>query len=283
MRDRLRQGKSRRGTYVAVGMLAACGALAGVGAAGAAQQAADVTIGIAPGNKFDPNDPVTVPIHTGDTIVWDFDASAGVSHNVHATAGPPEDAGWATFSTDFQSSGEVRRTFNQRGTFTFVCQAHSGMSGTIEVTGDPVDPTPTPTATATATATATPTATATSTPSPSGNPPVDDHTSTPPPAGIARTDTIAPALSAVRLKALRRGARVTFKLSEPATVTLRFKKRASSKLVRTERLQGRAGTRTVTVKSARLKAGRYTVELQARDATGNSSSLLRSNLRIRLK
>jgi plastocyanin len=285
MRDRLRQGKSRRGTYVAVGMLAACGALAGVGAAGAAQQADDVTIGIAPGNKFDPNDPVPVPIDTGDTIVWNFDASAGVSHNVHATSGPPEDADWATFSTDFKSSGEVRRTFNQPGTFTFVCQAHIGMSGTIEVKGDPVDPTPTPTPTpsATATATVTPTATATSTPSPSGNPPVDDHTSTPPPAGTARTDTIAPALSAVRLKALRRGARVTFTLSESATVTLRFKKRASSKVVRTERLQARRGTRTVTVKSARLKAGRYKVELQARDATGNSSSLLRSNLRIRLK
>ena len=37
------------------------------------------------------------------------------------------------------------------------------------------------------------------------------------------------------------------------------------------------------VRSARLTHGRYTVELRARDATGNSSSLLRSDLRIRRK
>jgi hypothetical protein len=76
---------------------------------------------------------------------------------------------------------------------------------------------------------------------------------------------------------------VTFKLSEPATVTLRFKNRRTSKVVRTVRMQARPGTRTVTVHSARLKRGRYTVELQARDATGNTSSALRSNLRIRRK
>jgi len=284
MMDRLRQVRRRRGVYAAVATLASCGVLAGVGAAGAAQQAADVTIGIAPGNRFDPNDPTVVPINTGDTIVWNFDASAGVSHNVMATSGPPEDAEWATFATVFKSSGEVRRTFNQPGTFTFLCQAHTGMSGTIQVTGSPVTPTPTASPTEAPTTSPTPQPTATPTPSPSGTtPPVDDHTQTPAPAGTASVDRTAPALSAVRLKALRRGARVTFKLSEPATVTLRFKRRGSSKVVRTVRLQARPGTRTVDVRSSRLKRGRYTVELQARDATGNSSSPLRSDLRIRRK
>jgi plastocyanin len=289
MRDRLRQGKSRRGTYVAVGMLAGCGALAGVGAAGAAQQATDATVA-AVDTRFDPD---TVSIETGDKVTWTVNGSQ--PHNIkggcppgeeECIPGPAEDLAWTSYATPLVFTGTYERTFNKPGIYRYYCQAHTAqMQGTIEVTGDPVDPTPTPTATATATATATvtPTATATSTPSPSGNPPVDDHTSTPPPAGTARTDTIKPALSAVRLKALRRGARVTFRLSESATVTLRFKKRASSKVVRTERLQARPGTRTVTVKSARLKPGRYKVELQARDATGNSSSLLRSNLRIRLK
>jgi plastocyanin len=288
MMHRLGQVRRRRGVYAAVGMLAACGALAGVGAAGAAQQATDVTIGIAPGNKFDPNDPTVVPIATGDTIVWNFDASAGVSHNVKATGGPPEDADWATFVTTFRSSGEVRRTFTQPGTYTFLCQAHTGMSGTIEVTGPAVTPTPTPTPTGTPTTTPTPQPTATPTPTPTPGPsgttpPMDDHTTTPAPVNIASADSTAPALSALRLKALRRGARVTFKLSEPATVTLRFKKRGTSKVVRTVRLQARPGTRTLSVHSARLKRGRYTVELQARDATGNTSSALRSNLRIRRK
>jgi plastocyanin len=282
MRDRLRQGKSRRGTYVAVGMLAACGALAGVGAAGAAQQATSATVA-AVDTRFDPD---TVSIETGDKVTWNI--SGLQPHNIKGGCppgeegcmpGPAEDPDWTSYVTPLVMSGTYERTFNEPGTYRYYCQAHTAqMQGTIKVTGDPVDPTPTPTATATATVT--PTATATPTPSPSGNPPVDDHTSTPPPAGAARTDTIAPALSAVRLKALRHGARVTFRLSESATVTLRIKKAKSGKVVRTLRLQARAGTRSVSVHSQRLKRGRYTVELRARDATGNRSSPQRSNLRI---
>ena len=38
------------------------------------------------------------------------------------------------------------------------------------------------------------------------------------------------------------------------------------------RVQAPAGTRTVDVRSSKLKKGRYTVEIAARDAFGNSST-----------
>ena len=69
----------------------------------------------------------------------------------------PQPPGWA---------GECR--FNTPGTYTFYCEAHPQMVGTVEVVaGTPTaTPTPTPTATPTPTPTATPTATPTPTPTP---------------------------------------------------------------------------------------------------------------------
>ena len=272
MRHRLRQVKSRR-TCAAGGVLATCGVLAAVGAAGAAQEA-EVTVGVGPGNVFDPNAPAVVDVDTGDTVVWEFSGANGTAHNVKADTGPPEDPTWAAFVTEFKTEGEVSRFFGQPGTYTFLCQAHPGMAGILEVTGEPVDPEPTVSPSPSPSPSLSPSPSATPAPAP------DDHTSTPAPTASASADKGAPALSGVKVKRLRRGARVTFALSEPATVTLRFEKK-SGKVVRTISLQARPGKRTVRVRSARLKRGRYTVELQARDAAGNRSAPLRTALRIR--
>ena len=69
---------------------------------------------------------------------------------------------------------------------------------------------------------------------------------------------------------------MTFRLSETATVTLRFKRR-ESRQGRAHRcaLQVRAGTRTVTVRGDRLRRGRYMVELEARDGSGNAAPVQR--------
>ncbi len=74
--------------------------------------------------------------------------------------------------------------------------------------------------------------------------------------------------------------RVRFRLSEPATVTVRIKRRGSRKVLKSARVQARAGTRTVTLRK-RLKKGRYTVEIRARDAGGNRSSLATKRLTLR--
>jgi plastocyanin len=281
MRHRLRQGISARSIRVAVGGAVAAAMAGTMGVAGASQQAAETVISTDASTQFLPS---TAAINTGDTVVWNFPA-AGV-HNAVSSNDVPADPNWKDFVTSAPPSrGEYRYTFTQPGTYTFLCEVHAGMEGTVTVTGSPVTPTPTPSPTTTATPSPTaspiPTASPTATPSPSGNtPPPGGQGSTPAPAGIARADSGAPALSSLRVKAVRHGARVAFKLSESATVTLRVKKRKSGKVVRTLRLQARAGTRTVTVRGARIKRGRYTIELQARDASGNSSPLARSNVRV---
>jgi hypothetical protein len=75
--------------------------------------------------------------------------------------------------------------------------------------------------------------------------------------------------------------RVRFSLSEPATVTLRIKRRGSRKALKSARVQAAAGMRSVTLRSKRLRKGRYTVEIQARDAYGNRSSLAKKRLTLR--
>jgi P pilus assembly chaperone PapD len=80
---------------------------------------------------------------------------------------------------------------------------------------------------------------------------------------------------------LRRAVRVRFRLSEPATVTVRVKRRGSRKVLKSASVQAPAGTRTVTLRSKRLKKGRYTVDLRARDAFGNRSSLATKRLTLR--
>jgi hypothetical protein len=83
----------------------------------------------------------------------------------------------------------------------------------------------------------------------------------------------------VSAKALRRAVRVKFRLSEPATVTVRVKR--GRRVVKSKRVQAGAGTHTVTVRSKKLKKGRYTIEVLARDASGNRSKLATKRLTLR--
>jgi plastocyanin len=218
-------------------------------------------------------------IATGDSVTWHIGPpNSTQAHNVAATNDVPADPQWKDFATDF-SNGDFTYTFSQPGTYDFVCNAHAGMVGTVTVTGDPVGtPTATPTTTATATATTTATATATATASatPIAQPAGTGQT----PAPSATTDTVKPTVRKLRLKAMRHAARVRFRLSENATVTIRVKRGRTA--LKSVRLQARRGTHTVMVRSSKLKKGhRYTVELRARDAHGNTSKAARASLRFR--
>jgi len=274
MAARSRHRITWRALRVVTGGLVVGGVVAGAGVAGAAQQAADVTIATDNSTAFLPPD---VSISTGDTVTWNFAAG---THNAQSSNEVPADPNWAGFATPAPSTGTYDYTFTQPGTYEYVCIIHSPeMRGTITVTGEPVEPTPTPTPTATPPA---------STPTPSPQPPASGGSgstppaadSTTPPPGSASRDGVAPAISGLRLKAIRRRARITLTLSETATVTVRVKRRNSGKVVRTARLQVHAGKRTFTVGGGRLKRGRYVVELRARDGGGNVT-VERASLRIR--
>jgi plastocyanin len=263
--------------------LAVGGMLTYAGVAGAAADQTITAVGDYDAGRWDKGTASTQPveIETGQSVTWAF---AGTPHNVSSKAGTngaENDPRWASYAYPpgvavAQPGSSDTYTFYKAGTYTFVCDFHpQDMTGTVTVTG--VDkPIPEPTASPTVS----PTATATPTVSPSGNtPPVDDHTHTPAPTPEA--DTVKPTLSGVKLKGAKRAAKVTFTLSENATVTVKVRKRGSKKVLRTVTLQARAGTRTVVVRSAKLRKGRYTVALTARDAMGNTSAASTAALRLR--
>lgn len=233
----------KRGMSAAV---AAIGIFGIVGVA-AASNAAEYEIHAPQDIRWDPSGDLAV--QTGDKVTWTFEENS--FHNVEATSD-----NWDLNSGQPPTVDPVSYVFRKAGTYTFTCRVHPGaMDGTITATGPDIEDPPPPTETVTPTPT----------PTPSVQP-------SPP-------DTTAPTVSSVNVRTLRRGARVRFALSEPATVTLKLLR--STRVLKTVRVQAR-GVKTVTVRSAKLRKGRrYRVELLARDARGNTSSPLQRRLSIR--
>jgi plastocyanin len=247
-----------RGVLAAATAIVAALVVGGVGVAGAAQQATDATVAADDGTVWHPD---TVAIDVGDTVTWTF-ANPTQFHNVAS-----DSANWTLDSPVAQNHPDVSYTFDAPGTYRFVCEVHPGMSGTVTVGTPTEEPTEVPTEE--------PTQEPTVVPQPGGG---DDHTSTPAPGGTV-TDTAKPRVSKVRLKGLRRAVRVRFRLSENAGVTIRVKR--GRRTVKSKRVQAPAGTRTVKLRSRRLRRGRYTARIQARDAFGNTSSWTKKRVRLR--
>ena len=207
--------RNRRGhgVHAAIAAIAMAGVMAAVGVAGAQTQ--DTTIGIEDQTTL-AFVPAEVTVSVGATVTWNFDGSTAV-HNARSTNEVPADPSWEPFDTGFKISGTASRQFTALGEYTFVCDAHPAMVGKITVVDGPVDPTPTPTRT--------PRPPSTPTPTPRRHPlrrrgpPCRRRTTRATRrhrARCAALDKTAPAITKVRLRAVRRGARVTYTLSEPA-------------------------------------------------------------------
>ena len=71
--------------------------------------------------------PDTVTIHVGETVLWEFH-QASAPHNVVSLDAPvPFNSGVP------QGSGTFRFTFTVPGTYTYDCQIHPSMMGTVIV------------------------------------------------------------------------------------------------------------------------------------------------------
>ena len=73
--------------------------------------------------------PTTLTVPPGTTVTWEFDEAAA-PHNVYQTGGP---GGLGGFSSTYQRHGTFRHTFAAAGTYTYVCQLHPYMRGTVVV------------------------------------------------------------------------------------------------------------------------------------------------------
>jgi len=107
----------------------------------------------------------------------------------------------------------------------------------------------------------------------------DPHGSSAVAGAPVRVDAIRPVISQVRI----RGASITYRLSEPARVTIQLQRKVGKRwrAVRTLRQDGRAGRNRLTPVSRaraskkRAKSVRYRAEAYAVDAVGNRSSTVR--------
>lgn len=214
-------------------------ASAGSGGGGAtARAAANVTI-TARDFFWSPD---TVTIQVGDTVTW---TNAQGFHNVLLgdsrlnQPGFPDDPAW---------NPPPQRTFTEPGSYTFICEVHPGMTGTVNVAGG--EPTPTPT------------------PTPTPAPAV-------PPPGSGPADTTAPTISGLSVTGVNGVAQVRLTVSEPATVNARF---ATDADVLTMRRQVEQGTWTL---ERQLASGTYAYELWAVDAMGNRSATHTGEVKVR--
>jgi len=106
----------------ALGALVLVGALLGSSRGGVAPTAT-TTVDIS-GFQFVPRD---ITINVGDTVTWTN--SDSVIHTATSTSGP------ASFDTGNIPSGQSRSvTFTVAGSYTYFCEIHPGMTGTVTVT-----------------------------------------------------------------------------------------------------------------------------------------------------
>jgi plastocyanin len=258
--------KGTRGVTAACIAIAAAAVLATVGATGASGQLANQTISASENTGLcfttDPaapcpasGDPAEVTIQAGEAVDVAFPGPNSAPHNAVASS-----ANWSWTSDAPSTTVRTVTTpvFTTNGDYDFVCAVHGGMRATIHVQGGSSGtPTPSPSPTPTPT-------------------PTTHQTTTPPPT--ATVDRVKPTVRRLRLKALRHhAARLTFTLSENATLTIRVKR--GHRVLKTVRVQARKGTHSVRLRG--LRKGRYTIDVRARDAVGNRSGLATKRLRVR--
>jgi plastocyanin len=231
------------------GLAAALGALVVLVAAPAAAAQGPVIRAVEDGTslRWEPGGEIAVPV--GATVTWAYDGTT-LAHNVKSDS--------ANWNVDTPSSATdprpVTLTFNNEGTYKYVCKFHAdSMTGQIKV-GNPPPPPPPPL---------------------SEQPFPNDQQ---PPTQLDVSDEKRPRLSRVRAAAVRDGARVRFRLSERARVTVRFK--LAGLTVKSARRTFRAGRHRLTVRDRRLR-GRYRIEVVARDIAGNSSRAWRASVTVR--
>ena len=192
-------------------------------------------------------------IAPGDSVVWSFDGTKEL-HNVRS-----DSANWPTPLFSPLGAPAPRTApyqFTTPGTYLFVCDVHDAMRGSVIVGDAPPPPPPPP-----------------------GEQPFPNDT--PEPTTFETKvafDTTRPTLRSVRVRRTGRGAKVSFRVSERADVTVRLKR--GRKVVKTRHVAV-SGRARVTVGGKRVRAGRYRVELTARDVAGNRSS--RKSARITLR
>jgi plastocyanin len=197
--------------------------------------------------------PTSVTIRAGESVTWSF-AGSGVYHNVVS-----DGSNWNFRNGDPAiAPPPASYRFDTPGTYRFLCQIHATtMVGTVIVTdagGNPPPPPPPP---------------------PLSEQPFPNDADAPGAFEVA--DALGPRLSRLWTRGRRHAARVGFRLDEPAVVTVRV--RRARIIVKRRRAMLLRGRGKLTIR--RLPAGRYRVDIVARDLAGNRSRVRHARVTVR--
>src|SRR3954468_24302267 len=103
------------------------------GALGTGTALADTVVVDAVDSPLPAFSPPNVSIHTGDTVRFEFDQRTA-THTVTSTS-----SNWTINQVKGAKEPPISHTFDTAGTYTFVCQVHNGMSGSITVSDTPAN------------------------------------------------------------------------------------------------------------------------------------------------
>jgi hypothetical protein len=215
--------------------------------------------------SFNPRNVAVLP---GESVTWNASGTA-FPHNVHFD-GEPDPI--APQSTSFSGS----KSFPAEGEFTYYCDVHDTMRGTVYVNSTGTVPTPSPGPTATPTAS--PTATPTPTPGGGGGGGTGPGGGTPTAgAGVSFRARAAKARFCTRRSARcrRPGVFLVLTVAGDESLRLRGTLRRGSRRVRTVSLLARPGRSRVRLPGKALRAGRYALTLRA----GELSRVVRFRVR----
>jgi len=202
-----------------------------------------------------------VTVNVGDSVTWNWNAG---THDVSFKSGPA-----AIGTSPWGNKGATwSANFTKAGTYTYVCEAHPGMKGTVTVVDAPASGAPAP--------------------SPAAAPaPAAGGSSAAPSASAAAASPLAPNLPAVdaappavRRVSYRRN-RLRVSVSEPGRLQLRYvplDRRAH--IVDLETVGVRAGDNVLALRRW-MRPGRYRISILALDAAGNASRPLHMRLLVR--
>jgi plastocyanin len=202
-----------------------------------------------------------VTVNTGEAVTWNVQESG---HNIDVISGP---AAWRSTTGKEPAGAQVTHVFSQAGSYSYICDYHSGMKGTITVVDAPAQPG--------APAAGGPAAGA---PTPAGGSPQPvSGPAGPVTAGIAQVDGAAPTVAKPRL----RDGVLRLHLSEPAKVTVRYVKTdGTAHTVVTRKLNAKKGENTFAMRRW-MRPGHYRVSITAIDAAGNVSKPARIKATVR--
>ena len=198
-------------------------------------------------------DKPVVDINPGDSVRWTFAGTTQV-HNVKSTS-----PNWEIDSPlgAIPSVDSAPYTFTAVGEYTFVCEVHSSMTGSVRVAEGPPPPPPVVPLSQQAFA--------------------NDVTAPVAPETAVKIDKTKPGLSKLSVKRRASGARVTFRVSEESAVAVVFSR--GKKAIKAYAVGLGKGTRALNAKG--LRPGRYVVTLVAVDIAGNMSKARTLRVTIR--